>query len=202
MTPLRPADHLRGALVLAAMCAALVLGTPGLDMLSESTWAPGSRDRAEMLAQRGGWIPVAFADLNRAVRMPVVRWLTPVQRPLRLAQSWSLYGAGPPDVRRFEVRVDGEVVYRSNDPERRWHRSVFRYRRVRPVISAHCRQRSKNSHGLVRYVARQALRAWPDARSVEIACTRQPWARPSPPEVVARRTLAGPSLDALREEGR
>lgn len=193
MTLHRAVEHIRGAAVLGVALLMLILGTPGLDLLGPQLWLPGSVGRQEQISVHPlGWIPVWFADANRAVRQPIVDWVTPLQRPLRLAQAWGLYGRGPRDVRRLEIAVDGQVVYRSNDPEARWLRSVLRYRKIRPIVDAHCGGHSKNSLGLSRYIARKALEEWPDAQEIEIRCVVRPWKAPEPTKVLHRRTLTPP----------
>ena len=178
------------------MALMLILGTPGLDLFGPNSMLPGSRERAEQLEQPLGWFPVWAADLNRSVREPIVKLVAPLQRPLRLAQAWGLYGRGPNFVRTFEVRVDGELVYRAGDPDYDWHRSVFRYRKIRPILDAHCGGTSKNSRGLSRYIARAARQDWPEAKVVEVSCSVREWDGSGSVQVRQRRRLTGPKWGA------
>jgi hypothetical protein len=73
------------------------------------------------------------------------------------------------------VWIDDEVVYRAGDPEHTWLRSVFRFRRVRPVLVNTCRGKSKNDIGLINFIRRRALEETPEVREVRIRCTRSPW---------------------------
>lgn len=182
MVALSPTDHLRGVAVLAAAFLMFALGTPGLDLVHGDRWLPGTAARERQLQRPYGQIAVLVADVNRSVRLPIVDVLTPLQRPLRLAQSWGLYGAGPRDMRRFEIRVDDRVVYRSADPEHTWLRSVLRYRKLRPIVDAHCTGESKNSEGLAAWIVARARRDFPEATTVWMGCSVRPWptARPDP----------------------
>ena len=167
--------HIRGALVLFSLVCILVLGFPGLDAIGESQWRPGSAKRKELVAQPGGFLVAAAADLNRAVRMPIVRALTPLQRPLRLAQTWGLYPGGPHWALHMEISVDERLVYRSEDPEYTWLRSTLHYRRIRPMGDAICHATSKNRRGFIRYITRRARQDYPDATRVDIRCFKTAW---------------------------
>lgn len=152
----------------------LLLATPGLDLLDAGSFkAPEAR--ARRLAQPFGAWAVAMADLNRAVRLPLVRGIEAVQRPLRIAQSWSLYNGGPADVRRLELVVDGVVRYRSNDPALTWLAPTLRYRRVRPMVVALCNRRGENAEALVAWVVRRARRDYPGTTEVVARCVEAPW---------------------------
>lgn len=173
MTPLRPLDHVRAVAVLLAGFSMLMLGMPGLDLLGPKRFAPGSKERADILEEPWGRISVGAADLNRAVREPIVAVLTPIQRPLRMAQSWGLYGGGPAKLRRLEIYVDGRLVFRSNDPEATWLEPALRYRRIRPVVDAHCMGKSKNTPGLMTWIVRRAREDFPEATHLRLQCTEQ-----------------------------
>jgi hypothetical protein len=178
----QPVEHLRAALVLAVGAAMFVLATPFLDQMGED-WLVSEAARAEMRREPLGGLSVAAADLNRAVRLPLVEWLAPLQRPLRIAQSWSLYGTGPNKVKRFEVWADGRLVYRSHDPSARWLASTLRYRRIRPIVAALCGKRSKSDEQLVRYIGKRAEREL-GAREIVALCTVSPWPGTQPREFV------------------
>jgi hypothetical protein len=159
-----------------------VLATPGLDQMDED-WLSSEDKRAEVYARPLGGLWVAAADLNRAVRLPLVEWLAPLQRPLRIAQGWALYGAGPNKVKRFELWADGQLVYRSHDPSARWLAGPLRYRRIRPIVAALCGKRSKSDEQLVRYLGRRAGSEL-GARELVARCTVSPWPGTQPQESV------------------
>ena len=164
------------ALILAVVYAIFfVLATPGLD------GAPPGFMRSEQSIKRvskaapPASLPVLkfFGYLNAELRRPLVQFLTPLQRPLRIEQTWRLYGDGPRLVRKMEILIDDEVVYRSGDAELDWEEASWRQRRLRPVPSTladHCRKRKQplNREGLSRLVMERALRDLPDAHRVEI----------------------------------
>jgi len=136
-----------------------LLGTPGLDFLD-------SKDQG------------VIGRFNRAVRVPLIRPLEPIQKPFRIAQNWSLYRDGPARVRRLEVWVAGELRYRSLDSEYDWLAPQLRSRRLRPVVESSCRYTSgkaRNWRGLTRYVAERALERWPEATQVQLTCTVSPF---------------------------
>ena len=164
------------AVILAAVYAIFfVLATPGLDgappgfMRSEQSIARVSRDTPAFALPLLKFLGTVNAELRR----PVVKFLTPLQRPLRLEQTWRLYGDGPELVRKMEIHIDDEVVYRSGDSDLDWEESVWRQRRLRPVpatLADHCRKRKQplNREGLSRLVMERALRDYPEAQRVEI----------------------------------
>lgn len=152
---------LRAAALLVVYGVTFVLATPGLDVGMQ----PSESDQAvEALEERGpdrGLLSVGpVARLDREVRQPIVRLLKPLERPLRIAQSWALYGDGAGDVRRLEVWVGkkGErLVYRTGDPDYTWRADLIGSRRLRPLIEgAGHKPASPNIAGLVRLLGRRA----------------------------------------------
>ncbi len=112
-------------------------------------------------------LPFVSADTRQELS-----WL---QGPLRIAQTWGLYGTAPRRRRHFEVWVDGALVYRAGDAAHRWRRAAFTYRRVRPLVVHTCMGDGKNQRPLVRWVLRKARADFPDAAEVAIRCTIGPW---------------------------
>ncbi|MEQ1503324.1 MAG: hypothetical protein ABMB14_13890 [Myxococcota bacterium] len=110
----------------------------------------------------------------------LVAVLEPLQRPLRIAQSWNLYGRGPKKVKRFELAVDGVVRYRSNDPEAAFLAPLLRYRRIRPIVTALCGDRSEVRDAFVAFVADQVWADDPAARHLTVRCTVSPWPGDAP----------------------
>jgi hypothetical protein len=180
--------HVRAALVAAVGAAMLILGTPGLDQFDNDQWSSGE-DRVERQSERFGRFAVLAADFNRVVRMPVVRMLQPLQRPLRIAQSWALYPRGPAKIRRFELAVDGVVVYRSNDPQADWLGEALRYRRIRPIVASWCFGRSKSAEGLLAWIATRAKVRFHASQTLEIRCTIAPFPGTAEPTVTKRTAM-------------
>lgn len=170
--------HLRAALLLALWVLLALLGTPGLDLLGSRTLR-SDEEQAALRARIGEpWATagILVAGFNREVRIPLVDALAPLQRPFRVSQQWFLYRDGPSSVRRLEVHLDGELVYRSADPAYTWHSAVWRNRRVRPVVESTCTTTtSPNWRGLGRLVVERARAERPDLARVELVCTVAPF---------------------------
>ena len=176
---------LRAACVLLVGLVALLLAPPGLDGVSPR-WLADPDDRAEARASRFGFALLVASDLNRWVVHPISARLAPLQRPLRIAQSWSLYGLGPNRVWRAEIYVDGVRVYRSGADDARWQWPLLRFRRVRPVVVNTCRGASPVAPALVSLLARRAARDFPGAASIAFVCTTAAWPGDGPTREVAR----------------
>ncbi|MEZ4240191.1 MAG: hypothetical protein R3F59_29365 [Myxococcota bacterium] len=179
--------------MLFAVFATGVLAFPGLDQYGAGTLRSAAQ-REEALKRPFGWWSIASADLNRWVRLPVVRVLEPLQRPLRIAQAWALYGGGPGRVRRLEIRVDGQLVHRSKDPSAAWLAPTLKFRRIRPIVSAICGKRSKNTDNMLRFVAGRVRRDFPDAREAVVECTSSPWPG-TDPQVALHYRMAAPDWE-------
>ncbi len=154
----------------------LIVAAPGISFLKPSLLRTEKartefRDDYGPLLER---VARAAADLHRAQR-PVAKALGGFQPIFRVRQSWHLYRDGPSTIRRMEVRVDGEPVYRTLDPALRWSEDIFRNRRIRPMAETLVKKpRAKNRAGLGRYIVDRARADFPDAEVVEI---RSLWAR-------------------------
>jgi hypothetical protein len=168
-------DRIR-ALILAVIYALFfVLATPGLDGIP-SNFLSSEKSQQKMAEQLPGVVVSLLkrvADFNRDIRKPLVKRLTPIQRPLRMEQTWRLYGDGPGLVHRMEIRVDEEVIYRSGDPLLDWGEGSWRFRRLRPVpatMADRCKKRNQpvNRLGFSRLVTERARRDFPDAERVEV----------------------------------
>jgi len=185
------------AVVLFLTAAELSLATPGLDRLGDHKFEK-PKARAAMMEQTLGFLAVYGADFNRAVRLPVNRRLGTLQRPLRIAQSWSLYGGGPEEVQRLEVLVDGQLLFRSKDPERDWLEPVLTYRRVRPIVATTCGGSSLNDDNLVAYIIRRARADYPAAQQVVVRCTAAPFPDLKLPVESQRYEATAPSWEVTR----
>ena len=170
--------HIRAALVLVAWAALILLGTPGLDFMGADV-LKSTRDEDSLRARLGepfASVAIGVATFNRQVRLPLERWITPIQRPFRVAQEWALYRDGPARVRRLEVWVDSTRVHRSADPTYPWLAGPLRNRRLRPVVESTCMSTgSVNWRGLARFIVTRAREDYPDAARVELLCTDAPF---------------------------
>lgn len=181
----RPHDHLRALLVLLAGSALLLGAPPGLDFLTTKQL----RDPA--LLQAGGpvWAAVARAELRW--RRPAAERLAPIEHTFRIAQTWSLYRDGPSHVRRLEVQVDGQTVYRTGDPDADWRAAQFGNRRFRPMVeTVSTSADALNWKGIGRFIVARAREDFPDAHAVRIVATRTPFGQDAARETHARRAAA------------
>lgn len=163
-------NQLRAGLLAVVYICLFILAIPGLDSLGIDRLTPAGR----MSLLRQG-VPVWVLDLGTD-SMKVRRWLlkplTPLQRPLRIEQSWGLYGNGPTRVRRMEVYLEEALVYRSGDPEHEWLEEVFRNRRLRPMVDTVSRKpNAKNRNALLGLIADQAAAQNPELSSIEVRFT-------------------------------
>jgi hypothetical protein len=162
---------LRAGAVGLVMAAMGILATPGLDFIPSN--ALGSERARALVEERGGATGLQVArwvdGFNRRARMPLVHLLEPIQKPFRIAQTWNLYRDGPSRVRRMEIQVDGDPVYRTGDPALQWLGPQLASRKMRPVLETTTRsRRSRNWKGLSRFVVEQARQAHPQAEKVEM----------------------------------
>jgi hypothetical protein len=164
-----PSQHLTGLAVLLVMLWTGLVGTPVLDFVGG-----GSADDeggGEASPQDGPLFAVLHT-LNRELRLPLVAKVGWPQKVFRIRQSWHLYRDGPSMVRRMEVRVDGELLYRSEDPDHRWQTARLDNRRVRPMVETTAmKAKARNAAGLTRYIRDLARADHPDAQAVEIVFT-------------------------------
>ncbi len=165
--------HLRAGLILAVYAVLLVVGTPGLDHLG---WRLSSREEARLEKRFGPTVARVGKRLmafNKEFRRPVANRVGKFQPVFRIRQAWNLYRDGPRQIYRLEVRVDGEPVYRTEDPELDWLAPQLRNRRMRPVVESTVRKwKSGNWRGLSRFVVAQARQTWPQAERVELVSLR------------------------------
>jgi hypothetical protein len=167
--------NLKAAAVLAVHAVMLVLAFPGLDVASEDTL-----EREDVQDALDAYVPAplvpvvkAVVNLNAAVRIPITERFTPIERVFRIRQNWSVYRSGPAKVGRLEVWVDGELQYRSADPEHAWRAAWFSNRHLRPPVEGVVmkRHKGKNTPAIRRLIATFAWRDFPDAQEVEVVGT-------------------------------
>lgn len=179
--------HVRAGAVLLAAVLMLVLGFPGLDLVNGDRYStPASRKRVTERFPLG-FVAVAAADVNRMFRAPLVDVLKPLQRPLRISQSWGLYGAGPKRVQRLELAIDDNLVYRSQSGTETWMAATLRYRRLRPMVDALCSLDSAREEALLTWLAARAAEDFPDSGSLEVRCTVAQFPDIEPARVVYRK---------------
>jgi len=165
---------LRAGALLFTYISLFVLATPGLESLPSS--------RQELEETRDDFPGSLFAITEAAMwveenfRGPLVDVMTPIQRPLRLEQSWALYGSGPHSALRMEIVIDSTLVYRTQDPEHRWLTPQLQHRRIRPMLSSMVTKKNPDNRvGLERFILTQAQAEWPAAEAVELRFTRTPY---------------------------
>jgi hypothetical protein len=156
--------------ILLAYILLLIVGMPGVSFLKHGFLATDA-SRQKFEARHGAlWTEVAGAvgDFNR-LRRPIAAALGGFQPLFRVRQTWHLYRDGPTMVRRMEVRVNGQPVYRTNDPNLSWNQGVFKNRRIRPMAETLVKKpKAKNRVGLARFIVRAARHDFPEATRVDI----------------------------------
>ena len=185
-------DHLRAIGIMLIYVVFFVLATPGIDGLPKGFLdSQQKKDKlAETVPKPLVHVAAWMMDLNRSIRLPLLNVLAPIQPPLRLEQTWMLYGDGPDRVRRLEVLIDDEVVYRTEHDVLDWREATFRMRRLRPMpstIVSRCPQKRMvkgewvlknlpvNRIGLSRVVLEWALQDFPEAQRVELRAISGPY---------------------------
>ena len=163
--------NLRAGAVGLVAAAMGILATPGLDFIPAN--ALGSERARALVEERGGATGLQVArwidGFNRRARLPLVHLLEPIQKPFRIAQTWNLYRDGPRRVRRMEIQVDGDPVYRTGDPVLRWLGPQLASRKIRPVLETTTRsRRSRNWKGLSRFIVERARQDNPQAERVDL----------------------------------
>ena len=159
---------LRASLVLAVMGLMFLSATPLCDTTRGQNFATAEqRDRYRAEA---GWMaaPVlAAAWVNNHGRQRVVDALHPLERALWIDQYWNLYPVKSPTWRTFEVRLDGEVVFRRGDPALAWQAHLLDNWEVRTTLGVG-RQQPRNLAGVVDLIVRRARAERPDLQRVEV----------------------------------
>ena len=162
-------SQLRAALLAVIYVSLFILATPGLDSLGLDRLTDKSRQQA---IEEG--VPAVLLDLTDRLtnlRRPLLKKLTPLQRPLRIEQSWGLYGSGPARVRRMEVLLDGVLVYRSGSSEHDWMEPVFRNRRLRPMLDTVSRKPNAENRNALMWLIADRAAADPDLEEIEVRFT-------------------------------
>jgi len=189
-------DHLRSLLLLTIYVSMFILATPGMDGMVK--YEVG----LERLDAQRGKIPEPLLAIGRAglwtnkfVRVPMASTLAPIQRPLRIEQSWTLYGAGPSNIRRVEIYLDGDLYFRSQDAEYDWLAPQMTYRRLRPMVETMGRKPgATNQSGPVRLAVVFGQRLFAqdggELTEVEVVVTETPFPDQLRPAPVHHRLIA------------
>lgn len=160
-------SQLRAMLIGSVYVVLFILSMPGIDSfgLTEA--------KRKQVLEYG--VPAVFLDALVGLveaRRPVLKLLTPLQRPLRIEQSWGLYGSGPNRVRRMEVWLDDALAYRSGDRDHDWLEPTFRNRRLRPVVeTAASKANTRNRVALLALIAERATASDPELTRIEVRFT-------------------------------
>lgn len=166
--------QVRAGILLLVYVGVFTLSAPGMDSLPD-TRAQLDRALTDYPAPLRGLASAAMA-IELSARRPLEEALSPLQRPLRLAQEWALYGAGPAAAHRMEIRVDSVLVHRTQDPEHDWLSLQLRHRRIRPMVeTVVMKPAPENRPGLERYILAQARDRWPEAQEVTLQFTKTPY---------------------------
>ncbi len=163
-------QHFKPIVLLLVYTTLLLVGTPGLDFLKRESF---SEQQLNRFRDRYGsvltGIGIGFNEFNIQVRHPIVKRIGSFQTVFRIRQAWHLYRDGSHATRRLNIRVDDQLVYRTNDPDFNWLEPQLRSRRLRPMVEMTTKNfKSANWLGLSRYVVEQARERWPEARRVEL----------------------------------
>ncbi|MFT5680286.1 MAG: hypothetical protein ACI8RZ_001192 [Myxococcota bacterium] len=163
-------NRLRAVLLAVATFVLLVLATPGIDSLGLDRIS--QKDREAALEDGVPEVVLSGLSVFGAVRRPLLRLFTPLEHPLRIEQSWGLYGSGPERVRRMEILLDEELVYRTEDSEHDWREPMFRNRRLRPMVDTVSRKPdAENRDALMWLISDRAAADHSDLSRVEVRFT-------------------------------
>jgi hypothetical protein len=157
------------------------MAMPGLDTnASKHVHEPAKRARLE---RRVGpvlaTVALAIVQVDRTIRRPIARRLTPLERLFRIRQSWHLYTNGPKHVRRLELWADDTLLYRTRDPEHAWRAATLENRKIRPMAETVAQKdQAFNWKGYGRFVVRSVLEDRPDTEMVRIITTQARFGQP------------------------
>lgn len=161
-------ENFRAVCLLLVYAALGVLATPGFDAPGAWTTEAGEVEVRATRAAPLADVIVAAASFNRAIRLPLVRALQPLEVPLALEQSWALFASGPARFETLSIRVDGDEVYRTQRPGR-WSAPELRERRVRPLVDNWVDGAASTTDGpLVWWLCGKVSAAFPDGETIEI----------------------------------
>ncbi len=167
--PAPPRAHLQAVLALCIGFFFVCAGTPGTRSIGPKALNPKRVQQARKKAGPFADLYEAALKLNFAVRVPISKHFVPMQSVFRIAQNWGLYGTGPNRVRQIQIDVDGETVYRTNDPDLRWRVHQLSHRKIRPMPDTmSIKADAYNWTGFQRWVLEEVRADFPEAREVNI----------------------------------
>ena len=192
-------NPVKASIILCVYAVLLCLSMPGISFLKSSFLNSAAKEAAfeDAHGPVATHLATLAADINRK-RIPIAKAIGGFQPIFRIRQVWHLYRDGPRTIRRLEVLVDGEIIYRTGDALLDWNKAVFRNRRIRPMAETFTiKPKAKNPKGLVRYIVRQAHEDFPEAAEIEVRAT---WGnRRQPGETHHRMVAAAPDWTLERE---
>ena len=163
-----------GALIAVVWFLLFWLSFPGLDDVSVK-YGSTVEERAEIRAKPLGRLELAAVDFNRSVRGPTLEPLNLLEWPLRVKLNFFLYPNGPSRMDIAEIRVDGVLVHRTNDPHHAWKAEQLAFRRLRPVVYSTIRdQKPQSWRGLLRWIG-QCAETELGGSSIEVTTQRGPY---------------------------
>jgi hypothetical protein len=177
----------RAALLALVWIDLVVLAPPGLDLVS----GLDTLSRKEMwdLQARYGVLAADIAldavQWNARFREPMLPLFQLPLRPIRGMEGWALFSRGRSSLRRFEVEVDGEVIYRSASESRNWRLSSLRNRHTRPMAESFARGEGEiYREAYENWVLGMVLEDRPDASVVTLRGTKADFPKGKPKVVI------------------
>ena len=163
-------DKVEAAIVGFFMLLLCFLNVPVADHLEKRQFTP------EFSAQFAESVdPVTEFIVLNAVKFnhwydPVQQFFDPPMMMLQIPQTWRIYNHASHEYRIFEVRVDGEVKFRTPGDEYRWMRTKLRHFRVAYQINDMTRPggRQNKWREFSRFIVEQAWTDFPDADEVTL----------------------------------
>lgn len=163
-------ENVEAALVAAAMLLLCFLNIPIADTTEEDRFTPEFRadyeKRVDPVTRK---LMYAVADFNE-VYDPLQAKVEPILRFLQIPQHWLIYNHAPYEYRIMEVRVDGEIKFRTPGLEYGWKYWQLRHFRLAYQLNDMTRpgSRFKKWREFGRYVINEAWDDFPEADEIYI----------------------------------
>ena len=172
----------------------LCAGTPGVRSVGHKHRTEKGRAQLhERLGTVFAVITIQAGWVNDHVRKPLAEPLWPIQQFFGIAQTWSLYAGVDKKLRRLEVHIDDELVYRSNDPTATWLAGPLGSRRIRPLLDrVVMRKKTVHWDRLTRFVTSRARQDFPHAASIRLLAVHQARTPQAPPRAMFGRLARSP----------
>lgn len=163
-------EKIEAAIVGFFMLLLCFLNVPVADHLEKDQWTPEFRAQfKESVDPITSFIVLNAVDFNY--------WYDPAQQlfdfpmaVLQIPQTWRIYNHASHSYRMFEVRVDGEVKYRTPGNEYRWQRTKFRHFRIAYQLNDFTRPGARQNSwaSYSRFVLELAWQDFPDAEEIDL----------------------------------